>query len=263
MITSATHTPVALGTESDGLCPVTSQAGKDCLSETGVIREDAGITGSAGNPMPFQIYLPPGYDDQSEGGYPVLYMLHGSNQDETAWSEMGLASAADRLIQSGLVKPFIIITPREAAVSLPVPDSAFGSDLVEQLVPYVDDHFNTCAERACRAIGGLSRGGQWALRIGLTHWQIFGAIGVHSNPGGHENLTIWLRAMTADERPRLYVDTGAEDYYRAAAFGLEERLMDNAYQHTWVLNDGTHDTTYWHAHLHEYLEWYTLPWRVE
>ena len=36
------------------------------------------------------------------------------NQDERAWRfEMGLGEAADRLILSGLVKPFIIVTPRD------------------------------------------------------------------------------------------------------------------------------------------------------
>ncbi len=255
------ETSIPLSSAAEEECPAPAVSEPAAMAQPGSVRED-GVEDSDGKTIPFQIYLPPGYDQETGTGYPVLYMLHGSNQDERAWFEMGLGEAADRLILSGLVKPFIIVTPRESAVTVPVPESSFGEDLVKNLVPYVDTHYNTCAERDCRAIGGLSRGAQWALRIGLAEWQTFGAIGVHSNPGGHENLSLWLKQMTAEERPRLYVDVGDGDFYREAAFDLEERLMTNAYVHTWVLNAGSHDTAYWRAHAQEYLEWYTLPWRT-
>ena len=102
---------------------------------------------------------------------------------------------------------------------------------MKNLVPYVDTHYNTCAERDCRAIGGLSRGAQWALRIGLAEWQTFGAIG-GSNPGGHESVAV-AEQMTAEERRGSMWMWGWR-FYREAAFDLEERLMANAYVHTWV-----------------------------
>ncbi len=61
-------------------------------------------------------------------------------------------------------------------------DSSFGKLITQGLLPWLDQHYNTCTERACRAIGGMSRGAAWAVRLGFTDWKDFGEVG-RAQPG--------------------------------------------------------------------------------
>ena len=59
----------------------------------------------------YSIYLPDGYDT-SERSYPVLYLLHGWTDDETAWVQYGnVQQIADKTIQSQAATPMIIVMP--------------------------------------------------------------------------------------------------------------------------------------------------------
>lgn len=61
--------------------------------------------------MPYLVYLPPDYDSEQNERYPVLYMLHGFTADYTEWTRYGIFEAAEQLMISGEVKPFIIVLP--------------------------------------------------------------------------------------------------------------------------------------------------------
>jgi enterochelin esterase-like enzyme len=57
------------------------------------------------------VYLPEGYASSGEK-YPVLYLLHGSGDDETGWLVKGSAKAIlDSLITNKLCKPMIVVMP--------------------------------------------------------------------------------------------------------------------------------------------------------
>jgi enterochelin esterase-like enzyme len=57
------------------------------------------------------IYLPEGYT-ASKQDYPVLYLLHGSGDDETGWLTKGRAKAIlDSLITNELCPPMIVVMP--------------------------------------------------------------------------------------------------------------------------------------------------------
>ena len=64
---------------------------------------------------PLYIYLPPGYDDESERYYPVLYMHDGQNYFQRYVADSGYGASwrahetADLLIEQGLVRPFLIV----------------------------------------------------------------------------------------------------------------------------------------------------------
>ncbi len=56
------------------------------------------------------VYTPPGYDANPKQRYPVLYLLHGMNQDRTVWSHQGRANfILDNLIAEGKAKPMILV----------------------------------------------------------------------------------------------------------------------------------------------------------
>src|SRR6185503_16479997 len=59
----------------------------------------------------FAVYLPPGYET-SERSYPVLYLLHGSGDDQTGWVQFGeVLNITDKAIADGMATPMIIIMP--------------------------------------------------------------------------------------------------------------------------------------------------------
>ena len=64
------------------------------------------------NQSAYTVYTPPGYDPKKKGGYPVLYLLHGWSDNETAWDETGHAHyMLDSLIDSGKAVPMIVVMP--------------------------------------------------------------------------------------------------------------------------------------------------------
>ena len=57
---------------------------------------------------------------------------------------------------------------------------AFETVLVDELVPYIDSHFNTIAKRESRAMAGLSMGGMETKAITLARPSVFSYYGLLS-----------------------------------------------------------------------------------
>lgn len=131
------------------------------------------------------VYLPPSYDGKKK--FPVLYLQHGWGEDETAWSNQGHANLImDNLIAEGKCEPFIIVmtygmTNKARFGSIQKFDyKEFETVLVDELVPYIDTHFKTKADKANRAMAGLSMGGMETHNITLARPEIFGYYGLLS-----------------------------------------------------------------------------------
>lgn len=254
-----THTPAPSFTPS----PTFTPTAQPCTEQSGRI-EARQETFSSSGPFFFSIYLPPCFENNPGARYPVLYMIHGQTYSDDQWPRLGIGEAADALIRSGEAPPFIIVMPREANTFADIYQTPFRSDFVDGLIPWIDANFPTCAERACRAIGGLSRGGAWAMHLGFTRWELFGAIGMHSTPPFNTDPGLfpsWLQRIPADQRPRIYMDSGRGDAYLSMSSAFEEQLNRAGVAHEWYLFNGLHDEAYWSAHVADYLVWYTRPWR--
>jgi enterochelin esterase-like enzyme len=214
--------------------------------------------------MEYSVYLPPCYDQQSERRYPVLYLIHGQNYNHDQWDRLGADEAADALISAGGLPPFLIVLPRDRSWSQPTEDP-FGQVVVEQLIPLMDEHYRTLPERANRAVGGLSRGAGWAIHLGLSHWELFGAIGAHSLPvfwADTYHIRTWLDAIPSKSLPRIYMDIGEKDRppIIESAMWFEKLLTEKGILHEWHLYLGYHEEAYWAAHVEEYLIWYAEEW---
>ncbi|MBQ9559727.1 MAG: hypothetical protein IJV08_07050 [Bacteroidaceae bacterium] len=137
---------------------------------------------------PAYVYVPYGYDASQK--YDVIYLLHGWTGVAQEYflgrggnSRTALVNIFDNLIQRGLCRPFIAVSPtwdkdnqskdwgestREAAV--------FSQEYVNDLIPAVETHYSTylespdesgiLASRSHRAIGGFSLGS-------ITTWYVF------------------------------------------------------------------------------------------
>ena len=215
-------------------------------------------------PVFFQLYLPSCYSPTAAGRYPVLFLLHGQNFTDEQWIRLGIVDTANRLIAAKEIPPFILVLPYEEYGLQDPAESSFGQIVTEGLLPWVNEHYNTCTDRECRAIGGVSRGAGWAVRLGFTDWQQFGAVGAHSLAyfwGDNVMLRQWTRQIPAGQMPRIYMDIGDADRYLPFASEFEALLTQYQVPHTWLVNQGKHDEDYWQAHIEEYLRWYTLPWK--
>lgn len=215
-------------------------------------------------PMEYAVYLPACYDEQLHRRYPVLYMVHGQNYNHDQWDRLGIDEAADDLIAAGEISPVIIVLPRDRSWAQPAED-AFGAVLAEQLIPSIDHDYRTIPERRFRAIGGLSRGAGWAVHLGLSQWELFGAIGAHSLPvfwGDTNHIRSWLAAIPAEQLPRIYLDIGEKDRpaILASAVWFADLLNDQTIPHEWHLFPGYHEEAYWTSHIDQYLRWYTQEW---
>jgi enterochelin esterase-like enzyme len=218
-------------------------------------------------PLEYLVYLPPCYDQQADERYPVLYLIHGQNFNHDQWDRLGADQVADTLIASGDIPPFMIVMPRDRSWAQPTEDH-FGQVVADQLVPYIDAHYRTLAERDYRAIGGLSRGASWAVHLGLSRWELFGAIGAHSLPvfwSDTSHIRQWLKAIPVDALPRIYLDVGDKERpsILKSAVWFENLLTEQGIPHEWHTFTGYHEEAYWQAHVVAYLRWYASGWKVQ
>jgi Enterochelin esterase and related enzymes len=126
------------------------------------------------------VYTPPGYGSDKGKRYPVLYLQHGWGEDETAWSNQGHANLImDNLIAEGKIKPFIIVMTYGMTNEIKwggirnFDITPFQTVLCDELIPYVDAHFNTLADQPHRAMAGLSMGGMETHTITLNKPEVF------------------------------------------------------------------------------------------
>jgi enterochelin esterase-like enzyme len=235
-----------------------------CWAEGGQIDQNQIEFAALKEPLRYRVFTPPCYQQQPQRRYPVLYLLHGQTYTDDQWDRLGADESASALIGAGEISPLIIVMPYEADDRLPPTESSFGEALVEALIPYIDARYRTLPSREQRAIGGLSRGGNWAVRLGLSHWELFGAIGAHSTPtfvtDGPPQIRAWLQSIPYEQRPRIYLDTGENDRWGTYTFKLETVLNEEGVPHEWHLYPGYHTEEYWAAHVEEYLRWYAREW---
>jgi enterochelin esterase-like enzyme len=217
-------------------------------------------------PLSFDAFIPPCFSASGQDTYPVLYLLHGQTYDQSQWQKLGVMDLADRLILSGLVQPFLIVMPLEQFQYRPSEGNAFPRALVAELLPWVEKNLRARLQKNWRAIGGISRGASWAMRLGLENAQFFGAVAGHSLPtfpGDMKQLPQWLERIPPEQLPRLYLDIGNGDPEVKSAIQFEQILNNHGIPNEWHLNAGRHNEGYWRTHLQEYLQWYTAGWQVD
>jgi S-formylglutathione hydrolase FrmB/endo-alpha-1,4-polygalactosaminidase (GH114 family) len=121
-----------------------------------------------------RVLLPPGYGE-TKRRYPVLYLLHGAGYDETSWSTEG---QVEDIVGN---RKLIVVMPNGGGNGYYTDwynGGAFGPPAyetfhVDQLLPWIDDHFRTRAERGGRVTAGFSMGGFGAMSYAARHPDLF------------------------------------------------------------------------------------------
>jgi enterochelin esterase-like enzyme len=240
-----------------------------------------------GRDAPVTVFVPPGYDD-GEGPYPVLYMLHGMGGRRTEWREIGLFDAAVALVAAGEIDPFLIVLPRgDQGYWLDHHDGPrWGSHVATDLVQEVDARYRTVADRASRAVGGLSMGAAAALQLGVNRADVFGVVGAHTPTlrdfaatwdwfgeplatayfgdrayfDRHDPAHLYYAHGDVARTLRRRVDVGADDPWRQSVEWFRARLLERGVPHELAVLDGAghgrEDHGFWTRHLPETLRYY-------
>ena len=162
--------------------------------EHGNVQQVLFHSNSTGEMQTAWVYTPPTYGNTTiKGGkatpvrYPVLYLQHGWGENETSWFRQGCAGLImDNLIADGKIKPFIIVMAYGLTNNIKFGTigqftaKEFETLLVDELVPYIDSHFLTKADKWNRAMAGLSMGGVETKLITLRRPEVFGYWGLLS-----------------------------------------------------------------------------------
>jgi enterochelin esterase-like enzyme len=221
------------------------------------------IWGSGRN---YHAYLPPCYG-QDGRAYPVLYMIHGSGHKDDMYIHLGLPQHIDQGIAEGRYPPFIVIMPDSGSWG----DATSGGErsvegvTIQDLIPWVDSNFCTWNDIRGRSIGGISRGGYWALMMAFRHPEMFTAVSGHSShlrletdPPQFNPLSTYTTVNLA--HMRIWMDWGESDFLRAGQQRLHESLMNAGIAHSVKISAGGHANYYWFEHMREYMDWHAESW---
>ena len=143
---------------------------------------------ATGGQRRMHVYTPPGYENGT-ARLPVLYLLHGGGDSDDSWGTVGRAGAIlDNLIAADKAVPMLIVMPAghtstefRLTPGVRMGHDAFNDDLTKVVLPFIDAHYRTIADRGHRAIAGLSMGGLQALDIALDDSADFAYVGIFSS----------------------------------------------------------------------------------
>jgi enterochelin esterase-like enzyme len=221
--------------------------------------------------MAYRIYLPPCYGNDGRS-YPTLYLLPGNTHSEAIWDSLGVDEVAEAGIMNESWPPFLIVMPDGGwiATNSSGGPGSYESVILNDLIPFVEQTYCAWASPDGRAIGGMSRGGYWALEIAFRFPEMFSSVGGHSAalldqyawPAVNPQFT-GLSQNLGDLR--IYLDIGADDFviYNIRRLHTDMETAVPPIPHTWQLNEGSHEESYWQNHIPDYLTWYTTPWPIQ
>lgn len=150
-----------------------------------------------GNPLgdphqrPLFVYVPPGYDDQPERRYPVVYVIQGYTGQVGMWLNRApfrrpYPELADAVFAREEAPPTLLVfvdawTAVGGSQFLDSPGTGlYHSYLCDEVVPWVDAHYRTLADREHRAITGKSSGGYGAMITPMLRPELFSALATHA-----------------------------------------------------------------------------------
>lgn len=225
------------------------------------------------------VYTPYGYEASKNKKYPVLYLLHGSGGDEDEWKNFGRAcQILDNLIAQGKAVPMIIAMPNGHVGMDAAPGEsdwgyykpyhvndtpgAFEANFME-IVNFIDKEYRTYADKAHRAIAGLSMGGGHTAQISANFPDKFDYVGLFSAAVGyrrseqagaeiHNNYDDKL-AKQFEKAPKLYwIGCGSSDFLIGNVKSFTQKFDEKGYQYVYRESDGGHIWKNWRIYLSEF-----------
>ncbi len=177
-----------------------------------------------GEDRPYAVYLPMGYEQNTQKSYPVLYLLHGGGGSHKDWSMAGhLEDIANQAIASGDAQELIVVCPEAGAPHMQyfnTEDWRYEDYFFQELIPFIDKNYRTKSDRKHRAIAGLSMGGQGTVVYAARHPEVFSSAYAMSgyfdamqlpwlNPG--DTASTKLQKIVGDNNAIKIIESGSQE----------------------------------------------------
>jgi enterochelin esterase-like enzyme len=215
------------------------------------------------------VYTPPDYGRGTTAHYPALYLFHGANADETAWTRLGHVNfILDNLLAAQKIKPFLVVMPFGYGIPPGSPragprgdgatsEELFARDLIGDVIPLIESRYRADASREQRAIVGLSMGGGESLSIGLNHLELFAYVGGFSAGLRPAEFDKTFAATAADPRAPneklrlLWIGCGKDDAAMVNSKAFDEFLNEHNVHHMFRQSEGAHTWMVWRQYLND------------
>jgi enterochelin esterase family protein len=214
------------------------------------------------------VYTPPQYDGEKNRRFPVLYLRHGSGDNEENWSDTGRAGVIlDNLIAQQKAVPMIIVMPNGdtdgswSGGSSPQGIELLTQELLTDIIPMVEKDYRVAPGRENRAITGLSMGGGQAFTMGLKHLDMFGWVGEFSSGLVSDtdfHLDKYLPGFLDDPKvinaklKLLYLSCGTNDPRYPGQLDLADVLKEHGIHYVWFPTPGVHEWKVWRHALADF-----------
>ncbi len=242
----------------------------------------------------YAVYLPPDYET-SLRSYPVLYLLHGSGDDQTGWVQFGeVLHIADEAINSGQATPMIIVMPdantgRRGYVNDIKGEWRYEDFFFDEFIPFIEKTYRIRADKHYRAVAGLSMGGGGTFYYALHHPEMFSSACPLSASTGPKDIAEMdnnkryqgmegasdaekeayfkrysvlslIDNMPDDQKKavRWYIDIGDDDFLYEGNCLVHIAMRKEDIPHEFRIRDGAHNWTYWRASLPNVLEFVSM-----
>jgi enterochelin esterase-like enzyme len=209
---------------------------------------------SVGRLRELAVYVPPNYD-KSNKKYPLLFLQHGSGDNQATWVTHGKAHwIIDNLIAQKKAEPMVVVmmdghagTPGLGGNNTEL----FEKDLIEDVLPFIEENYRVKKGPENRGIVGLSMGGGQSLTIGLNHLDKFAWVGGFSSATPNkETVEKTLNDLSANKKIKLlWIACGKDDFLLKRNEEFLALLDEHKIHHDWELTPGNHSWPVWRDYL--------------
>ncbi len=166
------------------------------------------------------VHTPPNYDPARAKPYPTLYLSHGGGENEMGWNTQGVMNnILDNLINTGEMQPIVVVMPSAGGAPQSAFNEAYDQDLINNMIPYVEQHYHVSKSAMDRAFSGLSMGGMLTNSFIIKHPDVFQYFGMMSAGLPPANGTLTPEQTAALKGKSIWVGGGWQDVIHAAGFG--------------------------------------------
>lgn len=201
----------------------------------------------------FMLYLPPGYSQDVEKNYPILFLLHGYGNNEGQWIRDGkIQNFMDNYLHEGWIQPFIVVMPFGDTSQY---QGKYETHIMNEVRGYVDTHYRVKAGKASTAISGMSMGGFGAFYLAHRHQDVFGLTVPLS---GFFNMSLYPELgadgkITMDSELHFYCGKDDSTSFPSNE-ALVKRLKENDVNFIYQTAAGGHTWRYWNGISKEFLK---------
>ena len=253
------------------------------VAQAGKVVTDSINSRILGEWVKYNVYLPNGFDQDTQAHYPVVYLLHGLTDNYTAWRDRGqMQTVIDELIETGEAKPMVVIMPNAGGPNryeiwngyFNMPGWSYEDFFFKELLPQAEQKYRAGGSKGQRAVMGLSMGGGGSTVYGQRHTDMFSSVFAMSawltsedmrqrEAGVEDKLYLLNKAVkehsaldfvrNADEATvnklrsvKWFIDCGDDDFLFIQNVQLHQLMRQKGIKSELRVRNGQHNWEYWH-----------------